>query len=107
MSKVVYRAWQLGAKLDAWADHYNKEAWMQAFEENGLTPEFYVHRERKADEVFPWDMIDSGVTKKYLFREWMNSKKGEVTANCRDKCAGCGAGSFTCGICIQPKGGAA
>ncbi len=90
MSKVIYRAWQLGAKLDAWADHYKKDAWMQAFEENGLSPEFYVHRERKADEVFPWDVIDPGVSKKILRREYENSLNGTLRPDCRTGCYGCG-----------------
>ena len=90
MSKVIYRAWQLGAKLDAWADHYNKAAWMQAFEENGLSPDFYVHRERSADEVFPWDMIDTGVSKRTLRREYENSLNGVLRPDCRTGCYGCG-----------------
>ncbi|MBQ6502662.1 MAG: TIGR03960 family B12-binding radical SAM protein [Flexilinea sp.] len=90
MSKVIYRAWQLGAKLDAWADHYRKEAWMQAFEENGLSPEFYVHRKREADEIFPWDHIDTGVSKKVLRREFENSLSGVLRPDCRTGCYGCG-----------------
>ncbi|MBQ6342893.1 MAG: TIGR03960 family B12-binding radical SAM protein [Anaerolineaceae bacterium] len=90
LSKVIYRAWQLGAKLDAWADHYKKEAWMQAFEENGLSPEFYVHRQRKADEVFPWDVIDTGVSKRTLRREYENSLNGVLRPDCRTGCYGCG-----------------
>ncbi len=90
LSKVIYRAWQLGAKLDAWADHYRKEAWMQAFEENGLSPEFYVHRDRGVDEVFPWDVIDPGVNKKILRREYENSLNGVLRPDCRGGCYGCG-----------------
>ncbi len=90
MSKVIYRAWELGAKLDAWADHYKKDAWLQAFEENGLSPEFYVHRERSADEVFPWDIIDPGVSKKTLRREYENSLQGILRPDCRTGCYGCG-----------------
>ena len=90
MSKVIYRAWQLGAKLDAWADHYKKDAWMQAFEENGLSPEFYVHRKREADEIFPWDIIDPGVSKRTLRREYENSLNGVLRPDCRTGCYGCG-----------------
>lgn len=90
LSKVIYRAWQLGAKLDAWADHYKKEAWMQAFEENGLSPEFYVHRQREADEVFPWDVIDTGVSKRTLRKEYENSLNGVLRPDCRTGCYGCG-----------------
>lgn len=90
MSSVIYRAWQLGAKLDAWADHYRKDAWMQAFAENDLSPEFYVHRKREADEVFPWDIIDIGVNKRTLRREYENSLNGVLRPDCRTGCYGCG-----------------
>lgn len=90
LSNVIYRAWQLGAKLDAWADHYKKDAWMQAFEENGLSPEFYVHRKRSADEIFPWDHIDPGVSKKILRKEYENSQNGILRADCRTGCYSCG-----------------
>ena len=90
LSNVIYRAWQLGAKLDAWADHYKKDAWMQAFEENGLSPEFYVHRKRSADEIFPWDHIDPGVSKKILRKEYENSLNGILRPDCRTGCYSCG-----------------
>lgn len=90
MADVIYRAWQLGAKLDAWADHYKKDAWMQAFAENDLSPEFYVHRKREADEVFPWDIIDTGVSKRTLRREYENSLNGVLRPDCRTGCYGCG-----------------
>ena len=90
MADVIYRAWQLGAKLDAWADHYKKDAWMQAFAENDLSPEFYVHRKREADEVFPWDIIDTGVSKRTLRREYENSLNGVLQPDCRTGCYGCG-----------------
>ncbi len=90
LSKVIYRAWQLGAKLDAWDDHYRKDAWEQAFAENDLSPEFYVHRPRSADEVFPWDIIDTGVTKRTLRKEYENSLEGVLRPDCRQGCFGCG-----------------
>ena len=58
--------------------------------ENGLSPEFYVHRERKADEVFPWDVIDPGVSKRTLRREYENSLNGTLRPDCRTGCYGCG-----------------
>jgi len=66
LAEVIYRAWQLGAKFDAWHDHLQFDAWMQAFREVNLSPWFYVYRERMIDEPFPWDHIHIGVTKEYL-----------------------------------------
>ena len=70
---------------------------MEAFEKNGLTISFYNNRERSVDEILPWDFIDIGVTKKHLIREWDKAKRGEVTPNCREKCAGCGANKYGSG----------
>ncbi len=89
-SAVIYRAWQLGAKFDAWQDHFNKKAWLQAFAENNLDPNFYMHRERGENEVFPWDHIDIGVNKRVLRAEYERSLRGELRKDCREGCYGCG-----------------
>ncbi|MCD8330087.1 MAG: B12-binding domain-containing radical SAM protein, partial [Lachnospiraceae bacterium] len=62
---------------------------------------FYTRRERSAEEIFPWDFIDIGVTKKFLRREWEKAMRGEVTPNCRQQCSGCGAAVFGGGICHE------
>ncbi|RMG73223.1 MAG: TIGR03960 family B12-binding radical SAM protein [Chloroflexi bacterium] len=90
MAAVIQRAWELGAKFDAWMDHHKHDAWLQAFEEIGLTPEFYTHRERDIDEVFPWDHIDVAVHKKFLREDYLMSIKGETRVDCRDRCFACG-----------------
>jgi len=57
-------------------------------------------RERKTDEVLPWDFIDIGVSKKYLIREYEKSLKGELTKDCRLACNDCGIKeSFSGGVC--------
>ena len=61
-----------------------------AFEKCKLTTEFYTHRERKDDEVFPWDHIDAAVKKSFLLEDYKWSKEGETRIDCRDKCFACG-----------------
>jgi radical SAM family uncharacterized protein len=90
MSAVIYRAWQNGAKFDAWQDQFLYTAWISAFEEIGLDPGFYTHRQRSLDEVLPWDIIDTGVTKRYLKKDFQMSLQGEVRADCREQCYACG-----------------
>ncbi len=90
LAQVVERAWQLGCKFDAWMDHHNHDAWLQAFEESGLDPTFYTHRERGLDEVFPWDHLDVAVHKKFLRDDYLMSINGETRVDCRDKCFACG-----------------
>jgi radical SAM superfamily enzyme YgiQ (UPF0313 family) len=90
LAAVVQSAWELGARFDAWDDQRDFGAWMRAFGKAGLDPDFYVYRERAADELFPWDVIDVGVSKRFLLREYERSQHGETTADCRERCLGCG-----------------
>ena len=62
---------------------------------------FYTTRERKADEIFPWDFIDIGVTKEFLYKEWERAQTEAMTANCRQQCQGCGAGRYKSGVCRE------
>jgi hypothetical protein len=56
----------------------------------GINPNFYVHRERSYDELLPWDIIDSGVTKEFLISENNKAIKGVQSPDCRLYCIGCG-----------------
>lgn len=105
LGSVLLRAWELGCRFDSWAEHFRFDAWMQAFEDCGIDPAFYANRKRSEDEVFPWDHIDAGVTKKHLLREKKRAEKGEVTPNCMTSCAGCGASIFDQGICTNYTAG--
>ncbi|MCC7209085.1 MAG: TIGR03960 family B12-binding radical SAM protein, partial [Anaerolineae bacterium] len=90
LGPVIQRAWQLGSKFDAWQDHHRPEAWQQAFAESGLSPDFYTHRHRALDEIFPWDHIDVAVKKKFLIEDYLMSQRGETRVDCRDQCFACG-----------------
>ena len=58
----------------------------------------------KEDEVFPWDHIDVGVTKQFLYREYQNGLQGKVTPNCRQHCSGCGVRTLAdSGVCYEVK----
>ncbi|GAB4501809.1 MAG: TIGR03960 family B12-binding radical SAM protein [Anaerolineales bacterium] len=90
MSEVIFSAWKNGAKFDAWNDERRFEAWSAAFAEHGLDPAFYTQRQRRLDEVFPWDHISSAVRKEYLFQDFRMSLEGEIRADCRQQCYACG-----------------
>jgi radical SAM family uncharacterized protein len=85
--EAVYRA---GSMFDGWSEHFKYDRWLAAFAEAGVDPNFYTQRERDADEVFPWDFIEMGVSKAFLRREYERAIAGEVTPNCRQQCMGCG-----------------
>ena len=101
LCEVIIKAVENGCKFDAWSEHFRFDTWMQTFEEMGIDPDFYTARERSYDEVLPWEHIDVGVTKRFLINENEKAKRAETTANCREKCAGCGAASFKSGVCYE------
>ncbi len=90
LGAVVQRAWELGARFDAWGEQQNLGAWMRAFAEMGLDPDFYARRQRPPDETFPWEVVSTGVCKEFLLEEYRRSKHGETLADCRERCHSCG-----------------
>ena len=91
LGKVIYRAWQLGSTFDAWSECFNYGNWLRAFEEVGLSPEFYAQRERHLDELLSWDHIDAGVTTDFLKREYQRAIDSSETPDCRyHACITCG-----------------
>jgi radical SAM family uncharacterized protein len=90
MADVVYTAWKNGAKFDAWQEGNSYEKWISAFEEHGLDPLFYTHRQRRTDEVFPWEHITAAVRKNFLFQDFRQSLEGQIRVDCRLNCFACG-----------------
>ncbi|HMN61899.1 MAG TPA: radical SAM protein, partial [Anaerolinea sp.] len=90
LGEVIYRAWQLGAKFDAWQDRYDYAKWIQAFADCGLEPDFYSRRARGLDEVLPWSHISSGVRASFLKEDYAWSQSSKQREDCRDKCFACG-----------------
>jgi radical SAM family uncharacterized protein len=90
MAEVVYSAWRKGSRFDAWQEGKKYDAWMEAFEEQGLDPIFYTHRQRRTDEVFPWEHITAAVRKNFLFQDFRMSLEGEIRVDCRLNCFACG-----------------
>lgn len=89
-AQAIYHAWQHGARFDAWREYFNFQTWQTAFEEHGLSPEFYTNRERSLEEPLPWDHIHTGVHKSYLAEEYRRSQTGDLLSYCREQCHACG-----------------
>lgn len=101
LSGVIEKAYRLGAMFDAWTDQFNYEYWRQAFEAEGLDPDFYCIRQRSKDEILPWDFIDVGVTKAFLWREYERALAEKTTPNCSTACAKCGADIYGGDYCHE------
>ena len=87
--EAVRLAYLNGCKFDGWGKELNREGWLEAFRQAGVSPEDYT-RERDESEVLPWDYIDVGVTKKFLLAERKRAYAGKVTGSCLSSCKGCG-----------------
>lgn len=90
MAEVVYSAWQNGARFDAWEEGHKYENWMAAFAEHGLDHSFYTSRQRRTDEVFPWEHISAALRKNFLFQDFRQSLEGQIRVDCRLNCFACG-----------------
>ncbi|MCF8128633.1 MAG: TIGR03960 family B12-binding radical SAM protein [Deltaproteobacteria bacterium] len=89
LGEAIVGAWKLGARFDAWSEHFKMAVWEKAFEQSGIKPDFY-HRKREIHEILPWDHIRSGVTKAFLRRELKKAQAEQFTPDCREKCHECG-----------------
>ena len=99
LGEVLLRAHSLGCRLDGWNECFRLDLWKQAFSDCGIDMAFYT-RERSYDEILPWDIVDIGVSKKFMMEENEKAKKAAVTPNCREKCSSCGAAA----LCKTKKG---
>lgn len=90
MAEVIYGAWKRGAKFDAWNDEGKADAWAGAFAAEGLDSAFYTHRQRRTDEVFPWDHVSAALRKNFLFQDFRQSLEGQIRVDCRLNCFACG-----------------
>ena len=101
LGAVLLDAYRRGCLYDSWSESFHYDWWMEAFKANAIDPDFYNLRVRSCDELLPWDFIDAGVTKDFLWREWQQAQKAVVTPNCRQRCSGCGSKIYKGGVCYE------
>jgi radical SAM family uncharacterized protein len=91
LGRVIRRVREAGGQFDAWGEHFSFERWQRAFEEEGLSMDFYATRPRALDEVLPWDHVDFGLRKEFLLEERAKAFRAETTPDCRTGvCTHCG-----------------
>ncbi len=84
VSKAIHIAWQKGMRFDQWKDKFNFEGWTESIKEAGFDLNFYVYRRRNFDEVLPWQHINLGVDKQFLYNDYINGIK-ETAQTSEDK----------------------
>ena len=94
---VVERVWREGGRFDGWSEHFSYARWVAAcaaeLEPQGVSLEWFTTRERGRDEVLPWDHLDSGLERDWLWDDWQDALDGREQDDCRwTPC-------FDCGVC--------
>ncbi len=97
VGRVIERVWREGGRFDGWSEHFSYERWMSAaaaeLEPLGVSLAWFTTRERTEDEVLPWDHLDSGLDKAWLWDDWQEALEGRELEDCRwTPC-------FDCGVC--------
>ncbi|RMG58286.1 MAG: TIGR03960 family B12-binding radical SAM protein, partial [Deltaproteobacteria bacterium] len=91
VSRLIERAYRLGARMDAWSDTFSPEKWEKALHLEGIDPARYTGP-KKVGSPLPWSHVDVGVSEEYLVEEWRRFLRNETTPDCRfDRCTLCGA----------------
>jgi radical SAM family uncharacterized protein len=74
VGRVIEEVWRDGGRFDGWSEHFSYDRWVAACERGlagtGLDLDWYTTREREYDEVLPWDHLDSGLDKDWLWADW-------------------------------------
>ena len=94
---VIERIWREGGRFDGWSEHFSYQRWCDAaqaeLEPHGVDMAWFTTRERDRDEILPWDHLDSGLERDWLWEDWQEALDGREQDDCRwTPC-------FDCGVC--------
>ncbi|NNE97095.1 MAG: TIGR03960 family B12-binding radical SAM protein, partial [Acidimicrobiales bacterium] len=92
LGPVIEEVWRRGGTFQEWSEHFNLDLWADAMERHGLSVDWYVYRHRTEDEVLPWDHLDAGLHKDFLWTDWLDALDEVGLPDCRwTPCYDCGA----------------
>ena len=99
VGRVILQAWRDGARFDGWSEHFDFARWASAAEtalaDEPVDLDWFTTREREHAEVLPWDHLDSGLDREWLWEDWQDALDEEGVEDCRwTPC-------FDCGVCDQ------
>jgi radical SAM family uncharacterized protein/radical SAM-linked protein len=94
LAALMVAAWEKGARLDGWTEHFSLAYWLEAAKDCGLDLDNYL-RAREIDELLPWDHLQSGIDRQFLVDELKKASKQMYTPDCRyHACQKCGLCDF-------------
>jgi radical SAM family uncharacterized protein len=96
---VIEAVWRDGGRFDGWSEHFSYERWMgcaaTVFQGSPVSVAWYTTRGRDENEVLPWDHLDSGLDKDWLWDDWQDAMDENEVEDCRwTPC-------YDCGVCPQ------
>lgn len=99
VGRVIERVWREGGKFDGWSEYFDYERWTTAANEElaafGIDLDWFTTREREYEEVLPWDHLDAGLDRDWLWEDWQDALDEVEVEDCRwTPC-------FDCGVCPQ------
>jgi radical SAM family uncharacterized protein len=99
VGRVIREVWERGGRFDGWSEHFSYDRWVDAasaaLAEEPVDLDWYTTRERDYPEVLPWDHLDSGLDRDWLWEDWRDAVDGVEVEDCRwTPC-------FDCGVCPQ------
>jgi radical SAM family uncharacterized protein len=100
VGKVIRAVWEDGGRFDGWSEHFSYERWercaAQALAADGVDLAWYTTRERGYDEVLPWDHLDAGLDRDWLWQDWQDAVDPAGAAEVEDcRWTPC----YDCGVC--------
>ncbi len=102
VGRIIEQVWRDGGRFDGWSEHFSYERWI-ASAEKALADEpvdlaWYTTREREYAEVLPWDHLDSGLDRDWLWEDWQDALEEDGAIEVEDcRWTPC----FDCGVCPQ------
>ncbi|NLT54831.1 MAG: TIGR03960 family B12-binding radical SAM protein [Actinomycetales bacterium] len=95
VSRVIRAVWEDGGRFDGWREHFSFDRWAACAEaalaDEPVDLDWYTTRERDVVEVLPWDHLDSGLDREWLWEDWQNALAEVPVTDCRwTPCSDCG-----------------
>ncbi|MFT4010550.1 MAG: TIGR03960 family B12-binding radical SAM protein [Nocardioidaceae bacterium] len=105
VGRVIEAAWRDGGRFDGWSEHFSYDRWVAACEtalaDTPVDLDWYTVRERDYDEVLPWDHLDAGLDRDWLWEDWQDALQAAEdpdapeVEDCRWNAC------YDCGVCPQ------
>jgi hypothetical protein len=101
VSRVIEAVWRGGGRFDGWSEHFSYDRWADAcatvLADEPVDLDWYTTRERGVDEVLPWDHLDAGLDRDWLWEDWQDALDPDApeVEDCRwTPC-------YDCGVCPE------